>query len=171
MNILNLRKNRQLASVCEPTKSSKKPANGFSMWNYRVLVLWECCQLGVFASWGCLPCASPCAGLRPTLVLAGSDVKCSAELNHILEIAKPKEKISHSFLRLFFRMASDLWTAPKRLFMQNGWAIKWSFRGEFEAYVCIFFRKMRFMSDAMMPETWWCLLDILWDDPILYYYY
>ena len=38
MNILNLQKNRQLASVCEPTKSSKKPANGFSM---RILKIFE----------------------------------------------------------------------------------------------------------------------------------
>ena len=35
MNLLNLQKNWQLASVCEPTKSSKKPANGFSMENLK----------------------------------------------------------------------------------------------------------------------------------------
>ena len=31
VNLKNLRKNRQIASVCEFEKSMKKPANGFSM--------------------------------------------------------------------------------------------------------------------------------------------
>ena len=56
VNLQNLRKKRQMASVCE---------------NERVLVFWDCCQLGVFADWGCSLCASPRGGLQPPLGSAG----------------------------------------------------------------------------------------------------
>ena len=44
------------------------------------------CQLGVFADWECSPCASPHGGRSARL--AGSNVKCSAELNNDTKISK-----------------------------------------------------------------------------------